>query len=35
MFLCNGKKFKTLDQAVLYANQYHAKTGVILGIEGV
>ena len=34
-YLCNGKKFELLDQAIKYANEYFIQYGVILGIEGV
>lgn len=35
MYKSGGKLFKTLDQAIKYANEYFAKYGIILGIEGV
>lgn len=35
IYICNRKRFTSLDQARAYANAYFTKTGVILGIEGV
>ena len=32
MYECNGKKFRTLKHAEVYANTYFKNTGVILGI---
>lgn len=33
MYLCDGRKFKTLRAAVAYAKKAFVKTGVVLGIE--
>jgi hypothetical protein len=35
MYLCDGRKFKTLKAAVAYAEKAFVKTGVVLGIEPV
>lgn len=35
MYLCDGRKFKTLKAAVVYAEKAFVKTGVVLGIEMV
>jgi hypothetical protein len=35
MYKTGGKLFKTLSEAVDYANAIHAQKGVILGIERV
>ena len=35
MYLCDGRKFKTLRAAVAYAEKAFVKTGVVLGIEMV
>lgn len=35
MYKTGGKKFKTLRDAITYANFIHAKKGIILGIENV
>lgn len=33
MYICDGRKFKTLRAAVEYAKNAFVKTGVVLGIE--
>lgn len=33
MYKCNNRKFKTLNDAVEYANRYFVRHGVVLGIE--
>ena len=33
MYICDGRKFKTLRAAVAYAEKAFVKTGVVLGIE--
>ena len=33
MYLCDGRKFKTLKAAVAYAEKAFVKTGVVLAIE--
>ena len=33
MYICDGRKFRTLRAAVAYATKAFAKTGVVLGIE--
>lgn len=33
MYICNRKKFATLDDAIQYANAYAKKYNVFLGIE--
>ena len=33
MFICGGKKFKTLELAIAFAGREFKRTGVILGIE--
>lgn len=35
MYICDGRKFKTLKAAVAYAEKDFVKTGVVLGIEEV
>ena len=35
MYICDGRKFKTLTRAVAYAEKAFVKTGVVLGIEEV
>ena len=33
MYICAGRKFKTLKAAVAYAEKVFVKTGDVLGIE--
>jgi hypothetical protein len=33
MLICDGKLFKTLNEATAYAKAVYNKTGVILGID--
>ena len=33
MLICDGKIFKTLNEATAYAKAVYNKTGVILGID--
>ena len=35
MYTCDGRKFKTLKDAVAYAEKVFVKTGDVLGIEEV
>jgi hypothetical protein len=33
MYICEGKKFSTIQGAIKYANSIFAKTGVVVAIQ--
>lgn len=35
MYICDGRKFKTLTRAVAYAEKAFVRTGIVLAIEKV